>query len=339
MTKKMKNVAGFVMVLAALMISGIVFLWAQRIPSVGRESPPSSAELYHNLNRLWKKGDFNMLDAYVNKLRSRWDNYLPVQLVLAKYYYNIEIDVDKAIEALNVMKASLTNNIIHVSPLFQEELESRIVRYAKTSVFRKTHGETRDSLFKRLNPRTMDPQKRGKSWMDENLFFNTPEILVTHEGIRPVKPASDSAPSLSNLKDMQEAQLMQIIGGSHTPVLDRKAAVAELVNRRLDSGKMEELLKGLYEPEGLYTYHATADQVVKKGAEAIPALLGCLRTRNKIFTDRRLIIWPLIRIGDARPEVIRALEEIRDENPPSLKDSPYAKAALEHLTHRHEKHH
>ena len=205
MTKKMKNVAGFVMALAALMISGIVFWWAQRIPSVGRESPPSSAELYHNLNRLWKRGDFNMLDAYVNKLRSRWDNYLPVQLVLAKYYYFCEVDIDKTVQTLNTTHAALTNTIHQISPLFADELEGVIYRFEDLRVFFNQRGYNKKFLFTKYNPRTMDPQKRGKSWMDENLFFNTPEILVTHEGIRPVKPASDSAPSLSNLKDMQEA--------------------------------------------------------------------------------------------------------------------------------------
>lgn len=336
MAKRMKIVSGIVVTLSVLILVVIIYWWSQRIPAVLNDAPPSSAQLYATLDSLWKNGDFNVLDAYVNKLETRWEVYLPVQLALAKYYYNIELDIDKAIETLNAANASLTNDMIHVSPLFRTELESRMLRYVDLRDFLKTHGETKDSLFKRLNPRTMDPQKRGKTWMDETLFYNTPEILFTREGIRPVKPAPDSPHSLSNIKDMDEEQLMKIIGGSYTPTLNRKAAVNELVARRLASGKMDDLLKGLYEHRSLYTYHATADQVVKKGTEAIPSLLACL-DKNKILTDRRKIIWPLIRIGDARPEVIQALEKIRDENPPSLKDSPYAKQAIEYLKRNQEK--
>jgi len=336
MAKRMKIVCGIVVALAVLILVAIIYWWSQRIPSVRNDAPPSSVQLYATLDSLWKKGDFDTLDAYIDELQKKWGFYLPAKLALAKYYDKVEADVDKAIETLNAVNASLTNDIIHVSPLFRGELESLILRYVKTSNFRKSYGDTKEICFKRLNPRTMDPQKRGKSWMDENVFFNTPEILVTHEGVRPVHPAPDSAPSLSKFKEMQESQLMQLIGGSYTPILDRKAAVNELVSRRLASGKMEELLKGIYKPELLYTYHATADQVAKKGAEAIPALLACLDT-NKILTDRRKIIWPLVRIGDSRPEVIQALEKIRDENPPSLRDSPYAKQAIEYLKRSQEK--
>lgn len=336
MAKRMKIVSGIVLALAVFIIAAVIFWWSQRIPSVSKEFPPSSAEIYHTLDRLWRKGDFNVLDTYVIKLRKEWGHYLPAQLALAKYYYKVEVDVDKAIETLNVVNASLTNHMIHVSPLFKGELESLIRRYVETSSFRQGYGDTKEICFKRLNPRTMDPKKRGKSWMDETLFFNTPELLLTSEGIRSVNPAPDSEPSLSGIKVLQEDQLMTLIGGSYTPILDRKAAVHELVSRRLASGKTDDLLKGLYEHRSLYTYHATADQVVKKGAEAVPALLACLDT-HKIFTDRRMIIWPLIRIGDARPEVIQALEKVRDENPPSLRDSPYGKQAIEYLKRNHEK--
>ncbi len=330
MGKKVKIVSGVTVLFAVVVMCALVFWWTQRIPPVRSDAPPSSAEIYQTLNTLWKKGDFNGIDGYVKKLQKKWCNYLPAQLALSKYYYKIEVDVNKSVEMLNVVNVSLTNDILHVSPLFRDELESQIIRYVDAKIFYQKHGGTKEELFKKLNPRTIDPKKRGKTWMDENLFYNTPEILFTREGIRPVKSAPDSPHSLSGIKDMDEEQLMKIVGGSYPPTLNRKAAVNELVSRRVARGKMEELLKGLYKAELLYTYHATADQVVQKGTEAIPSLLACL-DKNKILTDRRKIIWPLIRIGDARPEVIQALEKIRDEIPPSLRDSPYAKQAIEYL--------
>lgn len=335
MLKRTKIAGGLIVMLVALMLTAIIFWWTHRIPPVSKVMPPSSAAIYNTLDTLWTDREYAQVKSFLDQVDLIWKNYIPVRLSVAVSKYHFGGQVEDTVSQLEKIKADLSAFPFMCSPLFLDTLESRTGQFKRVVRAYQRYGVTEEERKKKQNPLYPSDFKHAKRWGDDVFFFNAPEILLTSEGIRPVRSAPDRTQSTSNLKAMSEDQLMQLIGGSYTPILDRKAAVNELVSRRLESGKMEELLKGLYKPELLYTYHATADQVIKKGAEAIPALLACLDTVK--FKDRRFIIWPLVRIGDARPEVIQALEKIRDENPPSLRDSPYAKQAIEYLKRSHEK--
>jgi hypothetical protein len=337
MTKKMIFVRGFVAILAMLVLAGLIFWWTQRLPSVNKVMPPSSATLYDTLDTLWTNRKYAQVKSFLDQVDLIWKDYIPVRISVAvsKYYFGGQ--VEDTVNELEKIKADLSAFPFMFSPMFLDTLESRTGQYKSVVSAYQRHGVSVEERKKKQNPLYKSNFKHAKRWGDDVFFFNAPEALITKDGVTWLPLVPDESISKSSWAKMKEEQLLKFITATHTPILDRKAAVKELVSRRLASGKMEELLKGLYEPEGLYTYHATADQVVKKGTEAIPALLDCLNTRNKIFTDRRKIIWPLVRIGDTRPEVIQALEKVRDENPPSLKDSPYAKQAIEYLKRNQEK--
>lgn len=336
MPRKMKIVCGIVVALAVLIVSALIFWWMQRIPSVNKEFPPSSATLYDTLDTLWTNRKYAQVKSFLDHVDLMWKDYIPVRLSVAVSKYKFGGQAEDTVSNLEAIKADLSKFPFMFSPMFLDSVESRIDQYKSVVSAYQRHGLSSEVRKKKQNPLYSSDYKHSKRWGDEDFFLNAPEALITKDSVAWLSLAPDESIANPTWEKMSEEQLLKFITATHTPILGRKGAVRELVSRRLASGKMEELLKGLYEHGLLYTYHATAEQVVKKGTEAVPALLACLDTHN-ILTDRRLIIWPLIRIGDACPEVIQALEKVRDENPPSLKDSPYAKQAIEYLKRNQEK--
>ncbi|MDD4016853.1 MAG: hypothetical protein PHV28_02805 [Kiritimatiellae bacterium] len=77
----------------------------------------------------------------------------------------------------------------------------------------------------------MDPSKRSKDWGDEMLYFNTPDVFLTGQGVIPANPAESTA-DISALKQNDASQLMQAVCDEKTSQPARRAAARALVEKR-----------------------------------------------------------------------------------------------------------
>jgi len=319
--------------ISAIAVSGLLIalfaLWLLKMQDTHNAVPPSSVSVYVKLNDYWVHGCFAKMDSYVKGLQGNRPGYVPSRLVRATYAYKNKVDIEQAVLILEETKHSTEMNWSSYSPLFVELLDGVIYRYKDVTASYKKMGLTKDRLFTIYNPRTMTPAKRSKRWGDENLFFNAPEVLMTNNLVIPIQPAETVAPSPSMMAKT-ERELKLIICGDNTPILERKAAVKALVSQRRAVG-LKEVAKGLYEAELLYTYNDTADEVVRARAAAVPVILGLLNDPAQRISQKKFVIWPLVRIGDTRPEVLQTLQKLATNATVSTDDRAYAERALRHL--------
>ena len=103
------------------------------------------------------------------------------------------------------------------------------------------------------------------------------------------------------------------------------------IRRKPHAAGLREVAKGLYEAELLYTYNDTADEVVRAGPAAVPVILGLLNDPAQRISQKKFVIWPLVRIGNTRPEVLQTLQMLATNAAVSKDDRAYAERALRHL--------
>ena len=319
--------------ISAIAVAGVLIalpaFWFIKKQDTHNAVPPSGVSVYVKLNDYWVHGCFAKMDAYVKGLQGNWSGYVPSRLVHATYAYMNKVDIEQAVLILEETRLSTEMNWSSYSPLFVELLDGVIFRYKDITASYKRMGLTKDRLFTIYNPRTMSPAKRSKRWGDENLFFNAPEVMVTNNLVVSVSPLKTAAPSPS-LMAKTEKELKLIICGDNTPIIERKAAVRALVSQRRAVG-LQEVAKGLYEAELLYTYNDTADEVVRAGSAAVPVILGLLNDPAQRISQKKFVIWPLVRIGNTRPEVLQTLQMLATNAAVSKDDRAYAERALRHL--------
>jgi len=235
---------------------------------------------------MWGSANFAPLKTFVKGLGENYDNYVPAQLARTDYVFIFESDVSEAIKGLERIQCASTNNLLLISPLFSELLNGKIGRLKDTKRFRDDHGYTKAMLKDKLDPRKAPKDKLPKKWIDNELFFNAPEVMVTNNLVVSVSPLKTAAPSPS-LMAKTEKELKLIICGDNTPIIERKAAVRALVSQRRAVG-LQEVAKGLYEAELLYTYNDTADEVVRAGSAAVPVILGLLNDPAQRISQKNL---------------------------------------------------
>jgi len=319
----------FVLACLSVLVTGFIWIKTWRAPYSIDTTLSSSIIIYAKIDSMWRNGRFDNIDSYVNKLNERSNTYIPTQIAYATYSHNCEVDIHKTIDLLAKIKEFIKDKLEYVSPVFEELLESTIIQYTKTEEFYNRNKVSQQFLWSIYNPRTMKPDKRSKRWGDENLFFNAPDVLVTNNLVVPVKPLETVAPSPS-LMAKTEKELKLIICGDNTPIIERKAAVRALVAQRHAAG-LREVAKGLYEAELLYTYNDSADELVRAGAAAVPVILGLLNDPAQRISQKKFVIWPLVRIGNTRPEVLQTLQMLATNAAVSKDDRAYAERALRHL--------
>jgi len=118
----------------------------------------------------------------------------------------------------------------------------------------------------------MDTSKRSKDWGDEMLYFNTPDVFLTGQGVISANPAESTA-DISALKQNDASQLMQAVGDEKTPMPARRVAAKALVEKRAATRDFKELTRGLHEANMVYTYRDTVEALVKAGRDAVPFVL------------------------------------------------------------------
>lgn len=290
---------------------------------------PSSTVIYQTLNDLWKRGRFNKLDTYIADLRHSRGDYLPVRLAFATYSYKSHVDVDKAISELEEVRKLLTRDLLFASPIFMDVLDSRILRYKKTAQFRSDAGYTRTKLLTTIDPRKMNSSKRSKTWGDEMLYFNAPEVILSEQGVIPAYAEESMMPN-TKLKQKDALELLQSVGNHKSSMSVRKTAVNELIKKRTAEGGLKELARGLNEANMVYTYRDTVKELEKSGTNAVPHVITALNDPIASNGDKKCAIWALVRIGVASPEVVQTLQATA-ENTNRSDVAEYAQRALKYL--------
>lgn len=292
-------------------------------------NPPSSTTIFATLEQLWSNHKFVEVDAYVKTLEKSWSNYVPVQLTLAIYSDHYGGQVEETVARFKTLREKLNADVMAVSPVFLEFLDSRIVMYGKTQEFYQQHGVSRDERLAKRNPLGKSTFKHAKHWGEEMMYFNAPEVFLTEQGIIPAHPG-ESVPDDTGLKQKNAQQLLQSISDDTTTMDARKAAARELVKKRAAKGDLKEVARGLDEANMVYTYRDTVEELAKVGRDAVPGVLDALNDPSGSNTDKKCAIWALVRIGVADPDVIQTLQTI-SENADRADLAKYAQDALHYL--------
>lgn len=317
--------------IASLLLLLTVF--APFISIAAEANPPSSATIYATLERLWNNREFVEVDAYVKTLTKSWSNYVPVQLTLAIYSDHFGGQVEETVARLKMLREKLNADVMAVSPVFLEFLDSRILMYGKTQDFYQQHGVSRDDRLAKRNPLGESAFKHAKHWGEEMMYFNAPEVFLTEEGVVPAH-SDESVTDDPGLKQQNAQQLLQSIGDDKTTMHTRKAMAKELIEKRAAKGDLKELFQGLDEANMVYTYRDTVEALAKVGRDAVPGVLESLNDPSGSNTDKKCAIWALVRIGVADPDVIQTLQTI-SLNTDRADLAKYAQDALQYLQAKH----
>ena len=299
--------------------------------SEAEERPPSSAAIYDTLDQLWGSRKFTELTDYVQKLKSSWGGYVPVELALATHSENYGGQVEDAIERLTALRTRLQGDIAAASWVFMDLLDGTIQENEKSRDFFIQQGISREQRLAERDPLKKTKFKHSKEWgvsIDDLLYFNAPEVFLTEQGVRVAHPLEPATPP--KLKQMATQQLLEYLLDYENPMIKRKACAQELVRRRAEAGPVSELVASLWGWDAGYTYQYTVKELVKIGPAVIPELIAYL-DKDDFYSDKEEGIWALVRIGVADPAVIQTLEAISSNGTPWRDTAKYAQKALQYL--------
>jgi len=301
--------------------------------SEAEERPPSAAAIYDTLDQLWGSRKFTEVTDYVQKLKSSWEGYVPVELALATHSDKYGAQVEDSIERLTVLRTRSQGDIAAASPGFMDLLDGTILQYEKSRDFFIQQGISREQRLTERDPLKKTKFKHSKEWGDgigDDLFyFNAPEVFLTEQGVRVAHPQEPATPD-PKLKQMDTQQLLEYLGDYENSMIKRKACAQELVRRRAEAGPVSELVESLWGWDAGYTYQYTVEELVKIGAAVIPELIAYL-DNDDFYDDKEEGIWALVRIGVADPAVIQTLEAISSNGKPWHDTAEYAQKALQYL--------
>ncbi|MGI6460137.1 MAG: hypothetical protein ACOX5J_08570 [Candidatus Hydrogenedentales bacterium] len=303
--------------------------------SEAEERPPSAAAIYDTLDQLWGSRKFTEVTDYVQKLKSSWGGYVPVELALATHSDKYGAQIEDSIERLTALRTRLQGEIAAASPVFMELLDATIRQQEYFRDFWIRQGFSREQRLAERDPLKMTDFtdfEDGKHWAvidEEMMYFNAPEVFLTEQGVRVAHPLEPATPD-PKLKQMDTQQLLEYLGDYENSMIKRKACAQELVRRRAEAGPVSELVESLWGWDAGYTYQYTVEELVKIGPAVIPELIAYL-DKDDFYRDKEEGIWALVRIGVADPAVIQTLEAI-SSNANSWRDSvKYAQNALQYL--------
>ena len=304
--------------------------------SEAEERPPSAAAIYDTLDQLWGSRKFTEVTDYVQKLKSSWGGYVPVELALATHSENYGGQVEDAIERLTALRTRLQGEIAAASWVFMDLLDGRILQYEKSRDFFIQQGISREQRLAEADPLKITDFtdfEDGKYWAvfhEEMMYFNAPEVFLTEQGVRVAHPQEPATPD-PKLKQMDTQQLLEYLGDYENSMIKRKACAQEMVRRRAEAGPVSELVASLRGWDVVYTYQYTVGEFVKIGPAAIPGLIADINQPITTSRTERAAIWALVRIGVADPAVIQTLEAISSNGKPWHDTAEYAQKALQYL--------
>jgi len=222
--------------------------------------------------------------------------------------------------------------MVAASPIFMELLDSKILRYESLRKFYLERGITPEIRRTERDPLVKTKFKHADHWGEEMLFFNTPEVFITQDGIKPARerPAKLTNSALERA-DMQ--QLMSILTNDTNDMTTRKEVSQEIVRRRAEKGGVAELVKSLRLSDMSYTAQDTADELVAVGRDAVPLIVDFMNDPQRSSSDQRMAIWVLVRIGVADAKVIQALQTVAT-NKMMFGAKQYATDALQYFEKR-----
>ncbi len=302
------------------------------------DRPPSAAAIYDTLDQLWGSRKFTEVTDYVQKLKSSWEGYVPVELALATHSDKYGAQVEDSIERLTVLRTRLQGEIAAVSPVFMELLDGTIRQQEYFRDFWIRQGISREQRLAEADPLKITDFtdfEDGKHWAvfhEEMMYFNAPEVFLTEQGVRVAHPQEPATPD-PKLKQMDTQQLLEYLGDYENSMIKRKACAQEMVCRRAEAGgPVSELVVSLLGGgDVVYTYQYSVEEFVKMGPAAIPGLIADINQPITTSSTERAAIWALVRIGVADPAVIQTLEAISSNGTPWRDTAKYAQNALQYL--------
>jgi len=290
---------------------------------------PSSASIHQTLEQLWSGRQYRELTAYVEGLERSWGDYAPILLARALHSYQYGAQIEVCIDRLHALRTKIQSSMVYASPIFMELLDSRILRYEKLQKFYLEQGITPEKRRAERDPLVKTKFIHSDHWGEEMLFFNTPEVFITPDGI---KPARERPERLTNsvLERADMPQLIAILSNEENDMLYRKVASQEIVRRRAAKGGVAELVNSLRLSDMSYTSQDTADALVAIGRDAVPLIVNFMNQPQRYSGDQMLAIWVLVRIGIKDASVMQALQSVAT-NKRMFGAQRYAKDAMQYL--------
>lgn len=270
---------------------------------------PTGAVVYQHLEDYWRKREFDQLDIYLKRLSSEYPGYVSTTLanilvealdgsqfeVLANGIERLSEQLDTAMPLVpptyfDAMKDK-KRFALHMAAIFDAKGESadlRKTKYAKEAVDTSTLARDKFKILFTLAP-------------DFALPMTKEEVLGQLQTYRkrPKSASSDCQSAMNSIES--EATSIEVkqdairtLGGCGDDVISKLCQIAIMPNLDLSVTATEAL--------------------IGHGEAAVPTLLLLLQDQSILHTQKKLLIWALVRSGSKSPDVQLAIAAAGKEN-------------------------
>ena len=267
---------------------------------------PSPLAIHEACDSLWSQGKYNELYDYISNLSASNSDYLPICLAMIRRDEKYGGCYETALDKMKQLRKELECCYPLPSPIFLEELAAWEKRIADLASFYQSRGISQEKRRQLMDPREKTTFKFAKKWGCDEVFYTSPPLLFAERCLADV--SIDPPPPSKRLLELNITNFYRL-AESDLSLIERKAVAEHLVAHQLQLGNIPSILANLHESLALYTFDASAAALVKIGDDAIPVVLRDIEEQRS-FTNKKMDIWIIARIGLISPEIRNALNKI-----------------------------